>query len=328
MEILESENFTALPAGPYANQRLFAFKTLLLQNIIEYLSSVQSAFKNIDISFVLEKYKGLNLEKNFSPALFAAFTKLVQACSSREITKIVNAVHLISILPEEEIFDAKFGISTVLTEQWEQDYIDKLCHNHIPSTKYNKTVILPILNPNLQKIKKTIDIVLEQIKEADEEFYQEVTTYVTRLKLFNGKGVEASSSSSVFGAIYLNLPPVNEIESVYFAEHIIHETSHLNLEILHGFDKIVLNDPNATFKSPIRKDPRPMIGVFHATFVLSRMVRLFNRISKNSTIADYKKQLEVFKKQFNEGINTIEKYATLTDNGKRIAKSFIITSEL
>ena len=95
---LTPENFTALPAGINAKQRLFAFRTLLKKNIIEYLSSIQVSLKDVDISFIIEKYKGLPVEDDFSPALYAAFTKLVQGCSSAVMSDIVNALHTLNIL--------------------------------------------------------------------------------------------------------------------------------------------------------------------------------------------------------------------------------------
>lgn len=36
-------------------------------------------------------------------------------------------------------------------------------------------------------------------------------------------------------------------------------------------DEIVLNPPDQVFSSPLRRQPRPMNGIYHAAFVLARM---------------------------------------------------------
>lgn len=151
---------------------------------------------------------------------------------------------------------------------------------------------------------------------------------MTRLKLFNGKAIRGATSASVFGAIYLRLPASDENMDIYFAEHIINETSHLHLDILLAFDQIVLNEDTEKFQAPIRVDPRPMFGIFHATFVLSRMVRLFQRLLKDKFQPEYGQKLDMFKKQFYQGLETIDKHAILTENGKKIKDSFIKASEL
>ena len=71
-----------------------------------------------------------------------------------------------------------------------------------------------------------------------------------------------------------------------------------------------------------------MFGIFHATFVLSRLVRVFQRIIKDTPKKAYIDRLETFRMQLDQGLETIEKNAVLTENGNRIKASFIKTAEI
>jgi hypothetical protein len=326
--MIVNDYFTALPAGRNAIILLHQYRQLLIKNLIGYLTAIQSSSLDIDISFLIKKYETLDIKENFSPAIYALFSKLIKVSSDGDVPPIVDVLHQLSILKEEDIHNSEFMVSTILTEPWENDFVNKIRTETIPSENDQKTIILPVINPDLSELTKAYTDVFEFIGKIDLEFYQEILCYVTRLKLFNGKGLTATTSSSVFGAVYLNLPMQNEDMEPYFCEHIIHETSHLQLEILFAFDKIVLNKETEKFKSPLRTDPRPILGIFHATFVLSRMVRLFKRIVKQRPGNEYVKKLELFRRQFDQGLETVEKNAILTEKGKLILNSFTKAAEI
>lgn len=327
--MIAKKYFTAFPAGKSAITLLQNFRELLIQNLIECLNSIQSALpEDVDISFLIKKYKKLGSSKNFSPAIYSLITKLIRVASDGIVPSIIDVLHELSILNEKDISNSKFEISSILTENWERDFVDKIRKDIIAGKNNRETIILPIINPDLSNFINAYSNIVGQIKRLDFEFYQEIAYYVTRLKLFNGKGLTATTSSSVFGAIYLNIPSNDKNIESYFFEHIVHETSHLQLEILFAFDKIVLNKVTEKFKSPLRKDPRPMLGIFHATFVLCRMVRLFNRMAHINSDKKYTEQLNIFRNQFEQGLEVIEKSAVLTENGKRIYSSFVKAAEI
>jgi hypothetical protein len=327
VSIFTDSFYSALPEGIAAPYKLKLFRSVLIKNIVGYLEAVEKQLPQLHISPLIEKYANIDSDRNFSPSIYTYFTKLVDACRSKDISNIVTAVHYLNILTEDDIYDATLSISTILTEYWENDYVNLIRQFHIPKAGVERTLVLPILNPAFKDVVQTVYEVLDLIKEADTDFYKEFETLVTRIKIFNGKGLSGSSSASVFGVIYTNLPPKNENSIVHFAEHIIHEASHLSLEVLHGFDTLITNNPSDTYKSPIRTDPRPMIGVFHATFVLARLIRLFKRLKQQSGSNIYDEKLEKFIFQFDEGFDTISKHALFTLNGRNIFDSLQITVE-
>jgi HEXXH motif-containing protein len=52
---------------------------------------------------------------------------------------------------------------------------------------------------------------------------------------------------------------------------LVHEASHLLLFGLVGGKALSRNDPAARYASPLRRDPRPIDGIFHAAFVATRV---------------------------------------------------------
>jgi HEXXH motif-containing protein len=98
-----------------------------------------------------------------------------------------------------------------------------------------------------------------------------------------GETFGGASAFAAWGAILVN-PAANGTPR-QLALTLIHESSHLKLFHAYLDDEIVLNDPGATYASPLRGEARPMNGVYHAAFVLARMI-LFSTDLLASGLAD------------------------------------------
>jgi len=80
---------------------------------------------------------------------------------------------------------------------------------------------------------------------------------------------DGGSHYQLWGALFVN--GHYHPDRVAVAEVLTHESAH---SLLFGFcteRPLVDNDDEARFKSPLRYDPRPMDGIYHATFVSARM---------------------------------------------------------
>lgn len=110
---------------------------------------------------------------------------------------------------------------------------------------------------------------LELIDEIDEDQAGEVravTEYVVPLK---GAHFVGGSDITLFGASFLRLD--KRWSELCFADHIIHEGTHQLLHAHQEVEPLLLNREASGIPSPIRKDPRPLYGSFHATFVFLRL---------------------------------------------------------
>lgn len=80
-----------------------------------------------------------------------------------------------------------------------------------------------------------------------------------------------ASAFPAWGAILVN--PRSQETDLDLVATLIHESSHLKLFSAYLDDEIVLNDPDEVYSSPLRREARPMNGIYHAAFVLARMAR-------------------------------------------------------
>ncbi|WP_048862780.1 HEXXH motif domain-containing protein, partial [Acidisphaera rubrifaciens] len=77
------------------------------------------------------------------------------------------------------------------------------------------------------------------------------------------------SSFAAFGALVLNAAEHRTVPGALAGY--VHEAAHLLLFAHTEGRALVENGPEAIHASPLRPDPRPMDGIFHATFVSARM---------------------------------------------------------
>jgi len=80
---------------------------------------------------------------------------------------------------------------------------------------------------------------------------------------------DGASSLKRWGAILINMSrPRSRVE---LAETLVHEAAHASLFAMSPLEFYVENGADERYPSPLRVDPRPLDGIYHATFVLARM---------------------------------------------------------
>lgn len=129
------------------------------------------------------------------------------------------------------------------------------------------------------------------------------------------------SSFMLWGGIILNTNrsdcPLN------MAQMLAHESAH---NLMFGFcteHPLVENEDDELFTSPLRKDPRPMDGIYHATFVTARMHRLVKALLDAGVLnADQetaaRKDLADHVRNFKNGIVTVRQHARPTEVGRAL----------
>jgi HEXXH motif-containing protein len=168
---------------------------------------------------------------------------------------------------------------------------------------------------------KYVEEALRIIKEVDEGSYEEIQEYTSHIVLFDGLVLVGITSMRAFGKIYIRIPEqdLSEEEKVaYYIEHIVHEGAHLHLHGIMMHARLVLNSDEERFPAPIRADLRPMYGIFHATFVLSRMARVFRKWNEASGLDVAHTEYEKALSRFERGYETVARHARLTEAGKKV----------
>jgi hypothetical protein len=174
----------------------------------------------------------------------------------------------------------------------------------------------------LNLFKQNILQTLSLIEVADPSFAQEIQALISTIFLVNSPTGVGATSPKFFGAVYVTLPPDDLISGrlLLLVDNLVHETSHLYLNTLLLHDPLVLNHSEPFF-SPVRKTLRPMIGIYHAMFVFSRVIRVLKKILEMNLHPDHllnKKIINGTLKVYEDSYKIIDQHAKLTELGKKI----------
>lgn len=132
---------------------------------------------------------------------------------------------------------------------------------------------------------------------------------------------DGCSSLERYGSILVNMR--RRRTPLVLAETLVHESAHSLLFALSCNDFRVLNPPSELHKSPLRIDPRPLDGIFHAVFVLARMHGFLAEIVLNPETSTFmrKEALKVIserRKNFLDGHSVLAEHAKLTEIGREL----------
>ncbi len=162
--------------------------------------------------------------------------------------------------------------------------------------------------------------------EAAPEISAEVRCLINEL-VFVGSNpdsaLEFHGATSVFswGALFLNAPKHETV--VDMIDGLSHESAHAHLFGLSLGEAFVTNPPDELHPSPLRDDPRPLDGTFHATFVSARMHYAHSKVLA-ADVLDAEGRERAIKAQaestraFNDGIAVIDAHASLTPLGEAV----------
>lgn len=112
--------------------------------------------------------------------------------------------------------------------------------------------------------------------------FGEYQALVRELVLVAGRGgpdglvIGGASTFSLWGALFLNVGQLGD--RLTAALSLTHESAHSHVLGLARGGRLVENDDDERYNSPLRRDPRPMEGVAHATYVLARMIYMLRSV--------------------------------------------------
>lgn len=126
----------------------------------------------------------------------------------------------------------------------------------------------------------------------------------------------------MWGAVFMN-PDRLSRSTIDAAMGLAHETTHHLLFSFCTDEPMSLNEPGERHRSPLRADPRPMEGIFHATVVVARMHFAASRLlTLDGLEPELRKELEKtiddFEIRFADGAGVIREHGRLTATGQEV----------
>jgi hypothetical protein len=174
-----------------------------------------------------------------------------------------------------------------------------------------------------------VDDSLTLIEVADPALAKEIRGIVVQVvgaAPFHGPNARpfgSVSSLMLWGLLILNMERYRTAADLI--QGLVHEAAHLLL-FAHSIEgPLVTNSIDERYSSPLRSDPRPMDGVFHATFVSARM-HYVNRKLREATSAKFApvaideldRRLSTLRMLYFGGLKTVREHAKLTEAGQKI----------
>lgn len=165
---------------------------------------------------------------------------------------------------------------------------------------------------------------LAVIQDNDPDMYHEIQHYIDTIYLTcatedGSRFMRSGTNFYMWGLVFLYINPEHTVP--YYIEHLAHECGHTALNMINAYDELVLNPPDARFAAPLRIDKRPMIGLFHAFFVISRICYVFDNIITR----EQSPHIDACKMRFNNALaklrethDIIKSNALFTDVGHEI----------
>lgn len=206
-----------------------------------------------------------------------------------------------------------------------QDKCDALlrCINNDPQARI---LLHSVDSDEFMQLEQLTAEALNLLGRAAPDLVGELTELVRELIFANcdrehGFAFDGITSFYCWGALFLNAAEHRDL--IALVDGLSHEGAHSYLFGLAAGAPFLVNGLGARFSSPLRSDPRPLEGIYHATFVSARMHYAQSRLlasgllsPEHADAADAAR--DAARQAFYAGLQTLNAHAEATPLGRRL----------
>jgi hypothetical protein len=257
--------------------------------------------------------------RRLSPNAFAIYYELVPALMEG---RLPDAHALFSELARQRPIDVPFRIVALgepAMATKEARYL-----RFMSSDAAYRHVFQPPSAEDLAAFKRQFASVMELLEQAAPELLAELKALISELVLVVGPKdakvhFDGGSSYQLWGALFLNA--VRHKTRVDVIDSLAHESAHSRLFGLCTEEAPVRNADDELHPSPLRREKRPMDGVYHATFVSARMYWAMARLIASGLLTEEEQVLAIQardadRRNFESGYRTVAAHGQLTRTGR------------
>jgi len=257
--------------------------------------------------------------RRLSPNAFAIYYELVPALMEG---RLADARALFAELARQRPIDLPFAIMALgepAMADREERYL-RLMNGDMAQTY----VFLPPSSDDLAAFRRQFASVMDLLERAMPELVAELKALISELVLVVGPKdakvhFDGGSSYQLWGALFLNA--VRHKTRIDVIDSLAHESAHSRLFGLCTEEAPVRNADDELHPSPLRREKRPMDGVYHATFVSARMHWAMSRLIASGLLTEEEQALAVQardadRRNFESGFRTVATHGQLTRTGQ------------
>ncbi|MBL8951769.1 MAG: hypothetical protein JNK82_13385, partial [Myxococcaceae bacterium] len=166
------------------------------------------------------------------------------------------------------------------------------------------------------EIVQQLGLAMELIASVDPEQAGEVRALTEYVVLLEGHEFVGGSDLRLFGASFFALDP--RWSPLCYADHLVHEAAHQLLHATQELEPLLLNRSHMGAPSPIRADPRPLYGTFHATFVFLRLASFMSKVVERRPHLEGEARLRLHRHMLGllQGLEVVRRHAELSPAGE------------
>jgi hypothetical protein len=320
--VVTGESLTYLSqALPVPGRALF-LRTSFNQSLINSLKYLVDACVEAipkDLFFQInEKLNSLNAESKLSGLLSQINTDFFNAIQNKETQRIITISRKLSA-GDFQIKNMKYLNLSDL-----DDYYSPMVKHTFSQETLAKAIFFPLPSADFQQVKDSFQRGFEILQRSFSDFFKESQELISEVLVMNAEGLKGGSSFDLFGMIYVSYL-YKWKKTTEILDLITHEQAHLYVYLLNKDDPLVLN-PREMYESPLRKEKRPLMGVYHASFVLARICHVLSKALDLNEIPeeekDYCKELlDYYQKRCKVGLEIIQTHAKMTPLGEGLILS-------
>jgi hypothetical protein len=299
--------------------------------------SLDWCFDRSALGHCRDELQGLALPLEPLPIDFGLYFDLVTAISSGASSEIINEIvdQFVARYTQPSAGQGQsihgLDLLTLREPFFNHSEIDCLIR-WLDLEPENSMGLSPLSDSELGTAKRDLTLALDALKICCPEFYAEFLAITRQIVMAKPSGQQkltfgGASSFALWGGVTLNLEA--HPDWWLYLPRLVHEYSH---NMLFGFarhEPLVLNDPEERYMSPLRGQPRPLDGIFHAAYVSARealtMRQIITRIDQDVAAQNIKDLKPFFLRilagstlSFKDCYGVIQQHGNLSELGRAV----------
>jgi hypothetical protein len=318
--LLSPERLLAFPPDPERGRVLYeCIKNRLAQSFRD-IAGASASVAEIDDARLAAFLDSVARARKISPRFFAIYHELLVAADEDDVdgvtrlfAELVNAESLPEQVSSLNLTDEYLGAGNAARYKRWADMDPELPLHLVALTSQEFDRIagaaqeaFALMDSGAPEVSGEIRSLLAEVVFATGEAGEKMT--------FHG-----ISSFYLWGTVLLNAE--GHKTPLEVTQTLAHESSHMHLFAAALDSPLVENADEERFASPLRQDPRPMDGIYHATYVTARMHYVLLKLLASGVLSEAqteeaKKACANHVKSFREGYETVLAHGNLTELGK------------